>query len=143
MPFRSGKMSGVINNGDGGNNEMSYVDMHDLHPENVQAAQMNGFVKGAVSGGILAAIPASLFALTPEAEVINGEVKNLHLSGKNIGFAAAIVGFGAALMGTVKSFTYKKEAETHNAWSETVLKRMEKHEENAAKLREDKSTMDR
>ena len=57
------KISGVLNSNDSSTNEMSYVDMHDLHPENVQAAQMHGAVNGAMTGATLASIPAALVSI--------------------------------------------------------------------------------
>lgn len=130
MPFRNGKISGVLNNNDSSTNEMSYVDMHDLHPENVQAAQVHGAVSGAVSGATMASIPAAIVAFFTGTEVkkVGEEIEHIHFSGKNLGIGAAIIAAGAVVMGAVRSYTAKKDAETHNSWSEKVLARMEARE---------------
>ncbi|MDE3015339.1 MAG: hypothetical protein KGI29_00240 [Pseudomonadota bacterium] len=127
MPFRNGKIAGVLNNSDSSTNEMSYVDMHDLHPDNVQAAQVHGAVDGAMSGATLAAIPAALMSFGTETVIEEG-AEHLHFNLKNGKIGAAIIALGAVVMGAVRSFTAKKEAETHNAWSERVLSRMEQRE---------------
>ena len=135
MPFANRKISGVLNNSDSGMNEMSYVDMHDLHPENVQAAQVRGAINGAVSGATLASIPAAIVALFTgrETEKVANQAESINLSGKSLGVAAVIIAAGALVMGVVRSYTAKKEAETHNKWSEHVLARMEAREATEAK----------
>lgn len=70
MPIRGGKMAGVIS--DSNSNEMSYVDMHDLHPENVQAAQVRGFMEGAASGATLATVPAAILSVGSEKVIEDG-----------------------------------------------------------------------
>ena len=113
---------------------MSYVDMHDLHPENVQAAQMSGFVSGAMEGGTLAAMPVGGIGLiaalaADEKEGAESAIKlEKVLNGKTLGIGAAIIATSAVVMGAVRAFTAKKEAETHNAWSDKVLSRMETRE---------------
>ena len=140
MPVR--KMSGVINNGDGGNNEMSYVDMHDLHPVNVSSAVVNAATEGAISGAVLAAVPAGIVAVgLNNAKNIAGDAAEefldvpvntksatSQLNPRNLKIAGAILATGAVVMGAVKAFTAKGKAETHNAWSEKVLSRMEENE---------------
>jgi hypothetical protein len=128
MPAGRGKMTGVINNGNGtdrGSNEMSYVDMHDLHPENVQAAQLRGFMGGAGFGAMLGMLPA-FFSLENNSKA--------HSWKENTGLAA----IGALITGMIGAYTAKKEAETHNAWSERVLGHMEERE--AAALAENRQT---
>jgi hypothetical protein len=127
MPFRNGKIAGVLNNSDSSTNEMSYVDMHDLHPENVQAAQVHGAMDGAAAGASMAFLPAALLSIGTEKLVEDGE-ERLNYNFKNWKVGAAVIAAGAAVMGAVRAFTAQKEAETHNTWSERVLSRMEQRE---------------
>lgn len=142
MPVR--KMSGVINNGDGGNNEMSYVDMHDLHPDNVNSVVVNAAAQGTVQGAVLSAIPASFVAMGKDNSktVAKGFAEGLldiehkyagnldhKINPRNLKIAGLIVATGAVVMGAVKAYIAKGHAETHNAWSEKVLSRMEASEQ--------------
>jgi hypothetical protein len=134
MPFRNGKIAGVLNSNDSNTNELSYVDMHDLHPENVQAAQVHGAVEGAMSGATLASIPAALVSVGTEM-VKEGEVESFHVNLKNWKIGAVVIALGAVVMGAVRSYVAKKDAETHNSWSERVLSRMEQREAAESKER--------
>lgn len=114
MPFRNGKISGVLNSNDTSNNEMSYVDMHDLHPENVQAAQVQGALNGAISGATLAMLPAAIAATftgtekTANAEKVVRVTEDIGFTGKGIGIGAAHCRVGSGGDGS-GAFLYRQE----------------------------------
>ncbi len=147
MPMRMGNgkiNAGVLNSSDSSTSEMSYVDMHDLHPENVQAAQVHGAVQGAVEGGTLGGILGGITALAigdgkrksvvrnamdaATALVTEGEEGGIGLSRKGVGIGFAIMALGAIAFAGVRAYTAKKDAETHNEWSNRVLTHMETKE---------------
>jgi hypothetical protein len=122
-----GRISGVLNSNDASANEMSYVDMHDLHPVNEKAAMVHGVAQGAASGATLAMIPAGLITIGGDG------LKNLlkeegALNYKNWKLGVSLLAFSALVMGAVKGYTAKQDAKTHNDWSDRVLQRMEQRE---------------
>jgi hypothetical protein len=142
MPVVNPKIKGVVGSGD--TNEMSYVDMHDLHPVNVSAAVLDGAMSGAATGASITALPIGLatllFGIDPkgirvEGDEWKGDGKSGGFRPKALLIGGAIIACTALIMGAVRAFTAGKQAQTHNAWSAKVLDHMQQREATeAAKL---------